>query len=119
MQKELHIKGSQKILSIIRDFSASEKVIFGILAIIAILSALVMAWKVNHAFLLPTPAYGSSFSEGIIGLPRSVNPVLAFTDIDKDLSSLIYAGLMKYESGKLVPDLAEKYSVSPDGLIYT
>ncbi|HEY9583784.1 MAG TPA: ABC transporter substrate-binding protein [Candidatus Paceibacterota bacterium] len=119
MQKELHIKGSQKILSIIHNFSATEKVIFGLFAIIAILAALIMAWKVNRAFLLTTPAYGSSFSEGIIGLPRSVNPVLAFTDIDKDISSLIYSGLMKYENGKLVPDMAEKYTVSPDGLTYT
>lgn len=117
--KEFKLKGGEKILSIIKNFGATEKVVFGILTIIALISAIIMAWKVNRAFLVPTPAYGSSFSEGIVGLPRSINPVLAFTDADKDLSMIIYSGLMRYEKGELVPDLAEKYSVSEDGLVYT
>lgn len=78
-----------------------------------------MAWKVNHLFLVPIPAHGGSISEGVVGLPRSINPVLAFTDVDRDLSNIIYAGLMKYEHGELVADSVEKYSVSEDGLTYT
>lgn len=103
----------------ISAFSATERVVFGILTFIALVSALTLAWKVNRSFLVPIPSHGGSFSEGIIGLPRSINPVLAFTDVDKDLSNLVYSGLMKYENGKLVGDLAQKYSVSEDGLVYT
>jgi ABC-type transport system substrate-binding protein len=45
---------------------------------------------------------------------------LAVTDSDKDLSSLIYAGLMRQTpDGKLIPDLAEAYTISPDGTEYT
>ena len=100
-------------------FSTTERFVFGILVIIALASTLAMAWKINNSFLVPVPAYGGSFTEGVIGLPRSVNPVLAFTDVDRDLSTLIYSGLMKYQDGKLVGDIAEDAHVSADGLTYT
>jgi peptide/nickel transport system substrate-binding protein len=117
--KEFHIRGSEKILAIIKSFSATEKVIFGTLTLVALISALVLAWGVNTKFLISIPSHGGRLAEGIVGLPRSINPVLAFTDVDLDLSNLIYSGLMKYEDGELVPDLAEKYEVSDDGLVYT
>lgn len=119
MDKEFRMRGSEKILAIIRNFSATEKVIFGILTVIALVSALTLAWGVNRSFLMAIPAHGGRLAEGVVGLPRLINPVLAFTEVDLDLSNLVYAGLMKYENGKLVPDLAEKYSISDDGLVYT
>lgn len=119
MKKEFRLKGSEKLLGMIRAFSATERVVFGLLILVALVSALVMAWKVNRSFLVPIPSHGGSFSEGVIGLPRSINPVLAFTDVDKDLSTLVYSGLMKYEDGKLVGDLAKSYTVSEDGLSYS
>ncbi|HEY4478555.1 MAG TPA: ABC transporter substrate-binding protein [Candidatus Paceibacterota bacterium] len=106
-------------MNIIRNFSATEKLVFGILTIIATVSALYLALSVNNYFLEPIPAHGGKMAEGIVGLPRYINPVLAITDIDRDLSTLIYSGLMKYENGKLIPDLAEGYTVSDDGLVYT
>lgn len=67
------------------------------------------------------PGYGGSFKEGIIGYPHQINPLLAqASDVDRDLSSLVYAGLMKYDGlGQLKPDLAESYSISADGLTYS
>ncbi len=63
---------------------------------------------------------GGRIKEGIVGTPRFVNPVLAFSDTDRDLVNLVYSGLMRKNSdGSLIPDLAEKYEVSPDGKIYT
>ncbi len=118
-KRELTIKGGEKILNLIKHFSATERVIFAILIIIAIISALTMAFRVNKSFLIEVPAHGGSLIEGIIGLPRSINPVLAFTDADKDLTTLIYSGLMKYENGKIIGDIAEKYTISDDGLNYT
>ena len=72
-------------------------------------------------FTNPAPEYGGSFSEGLVGQPRHINPLLAQTnDPDRDLSSLIYSGLLKHnEAGKLVPDLAKSYEISSDGLNYT
>lgn len=119
MSREFRIKGGEKILAIIKNFSATQKVVFGILVLICAISAVSLAWNVNKSFLMPIPAHGGRLAEGVVGLPRSINPVLAFTEVDRDLSSLIYSGLMKYEDGRLVPDLAKKYTVSSDGLTYT
>jgi len=62
---------------------------------------------------------GGSFIEGVVGTPRFVNPVLAVTRADKDLTALIYDGLMVLgPEGKLIPNLAESVTVSEDGLTY-
>ena len=58
MDKEFRMRGSEKILAIIRNFSATEKVIFGILTVIALVSALTLAWGVNRSFLMAIPAHG-------------------------------------------------------------
>ncbi|MDP4001560.1 MAG: ABC transporter substrate-binding protein [bacterium] len=74
----------------------------------------------NH-FTKSVANYGGSFSEGVVGQPRRINSLLAQTnDPDRDLSNLIYSGLLKYNgAGKLVPDLAKSYEISSDGLNYT
>ena len=118
-EQELRIKGSEKILGMLRSFSATEKVIFAVLAIVMVVTALVLAGRANSLFFVAVPTQGGQLDEGVVGLPRLVNPVLAFTDTDRDLTALVYAGLMKYENGQLVPDLAASYTVSPDGLTYT
>lgn len=77
---------------------------------------------VNGYFLLTTsgPQAGGEYIEGLIGSPRFINPILAQTDADKDLSRLVFSGLLQYDNNRqLVPDLAEKYEISPDQLVYT
>ena len=65
------------------------------------------------------PDYGGSFTEGLIGEPRFINPLLLQTDTDRDLSQLVFSGLLKNDGqGNLVPDLAETFAVSSDGLNY-
>lgn len=119
MAKELRIKGGERILAMIRQFSATEKVVFGVLVLILTVSALSMLVRVNNMFMVPIPSRGGSLAEGIIGLPRLVNPVIAVSDTDRDISALIYAGLMRYSHGHLVGDLAKSYTISDDGLTYT
>lgn len=67
---------------------------------------------------LPVP--GGSITEGIVGTPRFINPVLALSDADKDMVALMFSGLMRRAgTGDLIPDLAGSYEVSNDGLVYT
>jgi len=117
--KELRFKSSSIIIGYLRKFSATEKVVFSVLSVVLVISAITLAIRANSYFMTEIPAHGGLLREGLIGLPHNVNPVLALTDIDRDIVSLVYSGLMKYEGGKLVPDLAESYSVSEDGLTYT
>lgn len=79
-----------------------------------------MLWNVNKSFLVEVPADGGGLTEGVIGSPRFINPVLAVSNADKDLTMLIFSGLMRVSpDGTLIPDLAEGYTVSDDGLVYT
>jgi peptide/nickel transport system substrate-binding protein len=116
--KEFRLKGGIKILDYISKFSATEKVLFGILIIIALVSALLLARETNSLFMTEVPAYGGELHEGEVGLPRMINPILAVSDVDRDISSLVYSGLTRYENGKFIPDLAESWTVSPDELTY-
>jgi peptide/nickel transport system substrate-binding protein len=66
--------------------------------------------------LLPTTEY----VEGIVGQPQNFFPHQTVSQNDKTISSLIYRGLFKYDIyGSLIPDLAESWAISDDGLIYT
>ncbi len=66
-------------------------------------------------------ADGGNYTEGVIGKPQFINPVLMSSDIDKSLVNLIFSGLYKYDqSGNVVPNLAEGYpSISEDKKTYT
>lgn len=118
-RKEWHIPKSSAILKTIASFSITEKIIFYFFLGVFIVSSALLLWKVNQSFLVEFPARGGQMKEGIVGSPRFINPILAMSDADRDMTSLIYSGLMKSNSeGNLVPDLAESYSISKDGLVY-
>ena len=72
-----------------------------------------------HRVLMP--AVGGSYTEGLIGAPRFINPLYSSAnDVDQDIVNLVYSGLMKWDPGAgLIPDLAESYTVSDDELVYT
>lgn len=119
-KKEWHIPHLNKIKNIVENFSLTEKVIFLIFSIVLLLSTLSLLWQINKNFLVEVPDYGGSLSEGVIGSPRFVNPLLATTDSDRDLTALVYSGLLKVSSeGELLPDMADSYTISDDGLVYT
>lgn len=78
-----------------------------------------MLLKVNAQFLVEVPRFGGTLTEGVVGTPRFINPVIAISDADRDITSLVYSGLLRTTAdGSLEPDLAERYEVSEDGLEY-
>lgn len=108
------------LLRALTSFSKKERLIFWSLILTAIISGLALIQNVNHMFMAEVPTYGGSFSEGIIGTPRFVNPILAISEADRDITMLVYSGLIrKTNDGGFIPDLAEKYEISKDGLTYT
>lgn len=104
----------------LHTLSERERLVLSIFIVLFMLSALVIVSRVNNAFLVEIPATGGSITEGVIGSPRFINPLLANSDTDRDLTALVYSGLMRATgSGTLVPDIAESYTVSDDGTVYT
>jgi peptide/nickel transport system substrate-binding protein len=85
-----------------------------------ILVSIVTLFSVLRSYLVEVPAHGGTLTEGVLGSPRFVNPLLALSDADRDLTALTFAGLMGIGTdGTLVPVLAREYSVSEDGKTYT
>ena len=118
--KEFKIPKKQEIIDAIASFSKKEFYIFTCVIIVSFVSMIIFLGKLNNKFLVDVPVSGGSITEGIIGMPTLVNPVLALSNADKDLVSLVYSGLMRRQpDGTFIPDLAESYTVSPDGLTYT
>jgi peptide/nickel transport system substrate-binding protein len=76
-------------------------------------------WKTSKRFSYPRPLAGGTITEGVIGAPRFINPLLATNPTDEELVSLIYSGLVKETSnGTLDSDLAT-FTRTPDGARYT
>lgn len=66
------------------------------------------------------PDYGGTYVEGVVGRPSTFNPIYLQSDIDRDVSALVFSGLTRAdESGAVKPDLAAKWNSTPDGLVYT
>lgn len=109
-----------RITTVLQSFSKRERLLFTIFVWITIIGLLSLGWIANTRFLVEVPSYGGSLSEGIIGTPRFVNPVLAVSSADRDVTELLYAGLTRItEEGHVVPYLAENYTISNDGTLYT
>ena len=68
----------------------------------------------------PVPGEGGRYIEGIVGYPRLINPIyIDKNPVDRDLTKLLYAGLVKYDGEKIIPDLAERWDISDDQKTYT
>ena len=118
--KGFSLPQSDSIRHTIQHFSPGELMLFRLFVIIFVVSFLVIISDINRYLLVEVPSEGGSLVEGIVGSPRFINPLLATTDADRDLSSLIYSGLMRARpDGTLTYDLAESHSISEDGLTYT
>lgn len=80
-------------------------------------------WQVRQlgvmsAVLQPLP--GGSYVEGVAGAIKNINPIMPENAASSDATKLVFSGLTRFNTeGKLVPDLAESWTVSADGKTYT
>jgi peptide/nickel transport system substrate-binding protein len=104
-----------------RLLTPRERLITKILAGIIFLNLTFLSsqFYFSHRELVPAP--GGEYIEAMVGSPRFINPIIGVTsDVDKDLTKLIYSGLLKYnKQHKLIPDIASNYIISDDQKTYT
>ncbi len=91
-----------------------------IFTLLALTGALILGYNFYLNATVVRPDKAGSVSIALIGSPRFLNPVLnQINETDKDLSAIIFSGLMKYDTqGILIPDLAENYAVGDNGKVY-
>ena len=88
------------------------------LGVVAIALGFILA---NPLTSSPEEQRQQRYVEAIVGSPARVNPLFApLNDTDADLASLVFSGLTRLGlDGQVLPDLAQSWEVSPDGLNYT
>ncbi|OGG48141.1 hypothetical protein A2761_03115 [Candidatus Kaiserbacteria bacterium RIFCSPHIGHO2_01_FULL_51_33] len=120
LSRRFSVKKLESVEGMWKTFSPAERVLWWLLVAGVVTASFVALNEVNKLALVEVPDRGGSLIEGSIGSPRFINPLLAISDADRDLTSLVYSGLLRVTAeGELIPDLAESYTISPDGLIYT
>ncbi len=104
----------------IAEFRGAGRALFLFFAGMLVISSLALLFMLESSITVPSPARGGSLTEGIVGSPRFINPILALSDADRDLTALVYSGLLRATpEGEYLPDLASSYERSADGLTYT
>jgi peptide/nickel transport system substrate-binding protein len=83
--------------------------------------AAILASTAREFTELVVPAKGGVYTEAVVGVPQTINPLLSFgNEIDRDLTGLIFQGLVSLdERGEPAPSLAERWEISPDQKEYT
>lgn len=109
-----------KFLILLNNLSSTERYVVSFLSVVVFVSLITFAVQsyIGNTKLAPSP--GGEYREAMVGLPRFINPILApGSDIDRDISRLIYPSLLKYNAkGELGSDLAESYQTLNGGKQY-
>jgi len=94
--------------------------------VITLLLAVLGAVNLGFLYLLKStetvPAHGGTYYEAMVSRVQNLNPYYCYMSaIDRDLCSLLYTGLTKYDpvSKEILGDLAYTWTISEDGLEYT
>ncbi len=110
----------RKIFYLPKISTKQEMRFFLLLIVIVFASGITLVSRLYLQMTIPVPRVGSSYTEGMLGDPRAINPLYASHDTDRDISRLIFSGLFTYNgSGVIELDLADNLDVSSDGKIYT
>lgn len=100
----------------------NKKERYFVIGMITLIVLSLFGWMVAYKLrtTVVAPNFGGSFSEGIVGSPQYINPLLSqANDSDRDVAELIFSGLTKYDgNGNIVPDLAEKFNIGENGKVY-
>lgn len=91
-----------------------------LLVVLLITSVLIQNSLLGGYYQTFKPVPGGIYNEGVLGTFTGANPMYASSDADRTVSSLIFEGLLKYDShNNLVGALAKDYSVDNKGMTYT
>lgn len=100
--------------------SKKEKIHLSVSLVILFLAVFALGTRVWWQNSVLSPDFGGTYTEGLIGSPNLINPLLASSDVDRDLVRLLFSGLMKFdEQGNVIPDLAASFTIDPEAKTYT
>lgn len=100
-----------KISQIFKSLTKKERRVFIAASSVFLVSAVILGVTTFYQTTTPEAVEGGSYTEGIVGQPVTINPLIAGdNDADRDMIALLFAGLL---------DLAESYKSDETGKIWT
>lgn len=110
------IPNSNQLKHIKKFLNPKENLIIKICVLLIFINAVYLGVNFFKKHLQYSPVPGGEYVEGIIGYPKTINPLYAVNrDVDSDLSRLIYSSLFKYnQDGLLVNDLVDNVIINND-----
>ncbi|MDD5738776.1 MAG: ABC transporter substrate-binding protein [Candidatus Pacebacteria bacterium] len=119
-QKPIKLPSKNQWRKFFSILSKKEKTLFFAFVLLFVSSGIFLALNFYFQNTSVVPAIGGSYTEGIVGQPRIINPLyLSNQDADRDIVEVIFSGLMKYdENGQVIKDLIQDYSIKEQGSIY-
>jgi peptide/nickel transport system substrate-binding protein len=110
-----------------------DRVVVGsLLVLLALIGGAIVAQGSVPAPVLPSPVAGGTPSAaspvpdrplraGLVGAaPSAINPLLAVSPADQELTALVFSGLVRLGPGQsIVPDLASEWQTADDGRTWT
>jgi len=108
------------MFKLLHALSLTEKILSSALILIILISSFQIGNAFYDSHSAPIPGSGGTYVEGVIGDFQFLNPVLAQTDLDRDITNLTACGLTRFDpiSNEIVDDLAT-HVLSPDQRTYT
>lgn len=91
-----------------------------VLTLVVVGVLLLTQQPVGPVQILPQPATGGVYSEGLVGSLGRLNPLLDWNNpADRDVNRLLFSSLIRFdERGLPQTDLAESWGVNEEGTIY-
>ena len=99
-----------RLINIFLSFSKKERGIFLISSFLLVISAFLLVVFFIGRSTQAAPTSGGSFTEGFVGQPIFVNPVLANSEVDKSLVRLVFSSIQ---------DISTKIDISEEGRVWT
>lgn len=101
-------------------FKKNTVIFFRVFFLLFIVGLIGLLWQQNNDSRTQVKAEGGRITEGIVGAPRFINPVLAQTQTDLDLTRLIFTPILSIDrNGDTFYQIADSIDSSSDGLTYT
>lgn len=114
------IPNSSQLKHLNRFLNPKEYLIVKICFLLIVINLVYLGVVFINKHLQYSPVSGGEYIEGVVGYPKTINPLYsASRDIDDDLSRLIYSSLFRYDPyGGIVNDLADSLSIENGGKDY-
>lgn len=105
------------VTSLVRRFSLFFTLLSGLL--LGVVVVLILAGSVQSG--ISSRVFGDTLRYGVIGNLEVINPLeVSPSDAEQMAIKLLYNGLVTIdETGKIYPELADTWAISPDGRTYT